>query len=533
MSEISPQTQRLIQQYQTWWQSLQHKKEVPTLHVDEVTSRVAAFYEKIRGVIEWQDEHLLRKAAIERILKRRLLLSQGGEEIAGPFILELIRGGYFPNDSIEESKTKDIQNLLDKYTFIIENSPGDDQAQKVQLYNWLLGVAACEVEDTLSPFSKERALIDYMSDLIKERVEIREGVLIDKRIKEEEKNNQIYIACHRALFKLDSPTISYNLLKKKVPGWDSLPFAELQDIAKDIFYIWEGINKDLKHPLAEKFYQICEKYDTPYLILGDILSENPTEASRTISQPDILENSIRQAYQKRLGKTKERVRRAAIFSTISIFVTKIVLALLLEVPAEKWLTDKFNYSSLGFNILIPPALMFLMVLTIRTPARKNLQIVIMEIMKIVFRTEKKDTYVIKLLPKKGFGISIFLTLFYIVEFMVSFGLIIWLLQKLGFWALSIAIFIVFLSLILFAATRIRQRARELQIGREKESFLTFLFDLLTLPIVRTGKWLSSQWERYNVMVVLFNAFIELPFQLFTEFLEQWVYFIREKKEEIH
>lgn len=46
MTELSPQTQKLIQKYQNWYNSLQPKEGITTIHVDEVASRVAAFYEK-------------------------------------------------------------------------------------------------------------------------------------------------------------------------------------------------------------------------------------------------------------------------------------------------------------------------------------------------------------------------------------------------------------------------------------------------------------------------------------------------------
>src|SRR4030042_527081 len=77
MTNISPQAQRLIQQYQDWYLSLQRKKTTPTIHVDEVASRVAAFYEKIRGVIDWREEHPLRRGAMERNLKKRRFPTSG------------------------------------------------------------------------------------------------------------------------------------------------------------------------------------------------------------------------------------------------------------------------------------------------------------------------------------------------------------------------------------------------------------------------------------------------------------------------
>jgi len=73
----------------------------------------------------------------------------------------------------------------------------------------------------------------------------------------------------------------------------------------------------------------------------------------------------------------------------------------------------------------------------------------------------------------------------------------------------------------------------LQVMEEKETVFTFFFDLFALPIIRVGKWLSAQWARYNVLVVLINFLIDMPFQVFIEFLEQWRYFLKEKKEEIH
>ena len=112
MANVSDLTQKLISKYDQWHKSQEPKKNVATIHVDEVASKVAAFYEKIRGIIDWKEEHLLKRRAIERILKRRLFskldLSNGNifedPNIAEPLVLELIRGGHFPNDKIPESK---------------------------------------------------------------------------------------------------------------------------------------------------------------------------------------------------------------------------------------------------------------------------------------------------------------------------------------------------------------------------------------------------------------------------------------------
>jgi hypothetical protein len=91
----------------------------------------------------------------------------------------------------------------------------------------------------------------------------------------------------------------------------------------------------------------------------------------------------------------------------------------------------------------------------------------------------------------------------------------------------------FVSLVLFGGTKIRQRARELMIEPEKENFLRNLFDIFSLPMIQVGRWLSGQIVRYNILILMLNFLIEVPFQMFIEFLEQWRGFLREKKEEIH
>ena len=91
----------------------------------------------------------------------------------------------------------------------------------------------------------------------------------------------------------------------------------------------------------------------------------------------------------------------------------------------------------------------------------------------------------------------------------------------------------FVSLVLFAGTRIRARARELMMEPSGEGFFYNLFDIFALPMIQVGRWLSGKLVRYNIFVLALNFLIEVPFQMFVEFLEQWRGFLREKKDEIH
>ena len=540
MPELSQSTQKLISRYQNWHQSLQPKEGVPTIHVDEVASKVAAFYEKIRGIIDWKEEHLLKRRATERILKRRIFsqldLANGnfsGNLIAEPLVLELIRGGHFSNDKIEESKTKEVQKAIDKYIFILNHSPSGPKKSKLQLYNWISEIAACEIEEILSPSLRERALMNYMFELMKERIKLNEGVFKIEGMSEKEKNIQIYIAVQRNLFKLDAPIISYELLKYRHPEWRNFSENQINELAKNVYSTRESVEKDLNHPLADKFYQICEKYDTPYLLLGDVLSKEPMGIKEKVSKPEVLETLIRRAYNKRVKTLKSRLARAAFYATLSIFLTNIISLLAIEIPATKILTGRFNFLAVGVDILGPTFLMFLLVVTIKPPKKENQEQVVMEVMKIVYKRKKIDVYEVKTFPKRSIILSAIVNLFYLLGFCLILALITWGLYQVNFPPLSYVIFVVFLSLIAFAGAKIRQRAKELQVIEEKESFFHFIVDPFAVPVIQLGKWLTVKWKRYNVIAAIFSALIDMPFLVFVEFLEQWRYFLKEKKEKIH
>jgi hypothetical protein len=538
-NELSESTKKLIMQYALAQKLDVQKTDSPTIHVYEVALKVAAFYEQIRTIVDWKEEHLMRRAAIIRKLKRRFFdmemnnFSTTGD-VAESLVLELIRGGHFPNDKIEESKIGDVQKIIDKYVFILKNNPENKQGKAgMRFYNWLIEIAACEIEETLAPAIKEMALIEYMFLAMKQKIKVSDKIYDAGLLKKEDTDIQIYVAICQALFKLDNPIISYNLIKYKYPEWQRADEQLISNISENAFKIWQDIEKDLNNPMANKFYNICEKYDTPYLLVGDILSmDNISEVGKEITDASKLESLIKEAYSKRLSTLKARISRAAIYSTISIFVTKVLTLVLLEVLIEKALGEKINPIIFAADILIPTCLMFILVAFIKRPSKKNLNIVMMETMKVVYEKDSSEIYEIKMKRKKGAAVSFVLSLVYVLSAFITFGAIYWVLKYFNFPIASIAIDIVFIALILFAGTAVAKRAQELTMEEEKENFLSFVSDVLFLPMQGFGRWMANKWKKYNAFTAFFNALIDMPFSVFVEFLERWRSFIKERKEEI-
>lgn len=508
---------------------MQPQAGVATIAVDEVAAKVASFYEKIRGVVDWREEHLLRKTAIERILKRRMLL-EPKEGFAEPFLKELVRGGHFPNEHLPVTKMEEIQRVVEKYFYLSENSP-QEGSEKVlaEARMWLLSIAACEIEEALAPPIRERALIELMASDMQERVQLAET----NGMQEQEKGLQISIAVQRALFKLDEPTITLHLLEQNYQDWKAPQEASLRRLAGQLPRVKEELQRALRHPLAERFYQAMEKYDSSYLILGDIISLHPNDFEQFSADRPAMESAVQESYKIRLEKLAGKMKRAAVYSTLSVFLSKVVIAFAIEIPVDRYVTEGFNQTALLLSVTVPPLLMLLLVMSTKTSTQENFQKVILEVMKITYGKTNGEVLEISLSRRKRPVLQAVIGAIYLLSFLVSFGAISWILWQFDFSVLSILIFLFFVSLVAFAGTKIRQRGRELLIGTEKQGFLYTVFDLFALPIIQTGKWLSKQVARYNILVVIFNFLIEVPFQMFVEFLEQWRSFLREKREEVH
>lgn len=526
MSTLSPATEKIVEKIG----SFASAKFEPgsKIHVDYIASKVASFYERIRNVLEYQEEHLFRKKAIDRMLRRRLLMQENNKRnIAAPLIAELIRAGYLPNDAILESVIVEVQIIINKYIFLLNyiSDLGLDMAKQEDMAKWLISLASCEIEEKLAPPLKDNALADYMYETINPRIVLRNASL-----HEEERKAQIFIAIQKVLLRADDALINYRLLKLHFPQWtDSTNKNFLDVIASRLVPLKDAIEAEIRHPLGQKFFKTCNQYNTPYLVIGDALVRNPDLLTKS---PEEIENGIDLSYQDRFKNLKKKLKRAAIYVTVSIFVTKVLIALAIEIPFDLWVTKELVYTTLAINILFPPFLMFLIVSTIKPPRSENAQKVILEAMKIIYQSAKQDEYEIKPSARRSAIIRSFIDLFYFIIFIAVFALIVWGLLKIKFSWPSIAIFLIFVSLICFAGLKIRQRSKELDIEKTKESGLAFLIDLFALPLVQVGKWLSGQWSRFNIFVVFFNLILEVPLLTFVEFLENWRHFMKEKKEEI-
>jgi len=529
---MSNHLQKLIEQAKRWKQFFEIRPGVLTIQADEIVGKVISFYERVRRILDWREQHLVRRNALERILKRRFFLKNNVD--AEEFILEVIQAGYFPNNQIPRSKTQEVKRIFEKYFYILSHAQPPKSKNRGQFYHLILDIASCEIESTLDPASyfKNDSLIEFMESFIKERILIGKKILGQGLLTEEEKFKQIYIAVQQALLKYDKPLIVFNLLRREHSDWSSPSPEKLEQITQNLHFSFSSYENSLDSPLANKFYNLCEKYDTIYLLIGDVIFGDPAKVEENISHPEIFERLIRKNYERRLSTLKIRMTAAAFFSTLSIFLSKVLVLYALEIPLEKAIGGNFNILAQTVDVLVPMSLMFILITSIRLPRDENLATVIKEVRKIVYPVEERDIYEVDIQQARQKFLKIFTQFLYSILSLSTFGGIIYVLFRLHFSILSMIIFLIFASMTSFTGVILRKRARELTVIEKKESLSHLVIYPIALPLVYLGKWLAARWEKINILSVIFDYLIETPFFGLVSFLKYWRNLLKEKKDSL-
>ena len=272
----------------------------------------------------------------------------------------------------------------------------------------------------------------------------------------------------------------------------------------------------------------------PFLILLEILKTKPKEAVNILQNRNKLWSEVEYTCRQKYQQIGQRLKNLAIKAFVYIFLTKMILVLILEYPASLYFYNEVNISAIVINSIVPPLLMAFIVLFFRLPGEENTRNIFQRIIDIINIDKSFETQ-IAYVPKKpkirrpvlilGF------TIFYSFTFIITLMLIYELLLLLNFNLISQVIFIFFVSVVTFFSYRIKQIVNEYRL-QEKESILAPLADFFFMPILSLGKFFSQEIAKLNFFIFIFDFLIEAPFKLVFEVVEEWISFVRQRKEEI-
>jgi hypothetical protein len=494
-------------------------KEADALKISDVASTLAVIYEAARNSVEFRSEHLIRQAAIARILKRRLFLGQSGGNLALLLIKELLWARYLKENFISRGKVDEIEKIINKYKVAIESAKEGDYTE------WLWGIAACEIEENLAFNPYPQILINFVTQTLQGRIELT-GEEDPKT-----KDIQIYIAVERAFAKNSEVFIGYHLLRAMLPEWLKASSADFSKLHSQLFAKYKEIIRQLKYPLAFEVKREVGRLTPPFNLIRELVNRYPQEFLHSVTNEKEFEALSREALYGLYGEVQAKLLRASTRSIIYIFLTKMVFGLALELPFDLFI-GKTNYSALVINTLFPPALMFLFNFGIQIPDEKNTQRILDKVWEYLYEEKASGVIEIGEKPKAVGGLQKIFLVLYAVLFIGVFGLIIWFLNALDFSIVSQLIFLFFLCVVSFFAFKVRNISKEYVYEEGKEGILTSLVDFLFLPFIKVGQWISMQITYLNVLTFIFDFIIEAPLKAFLEVTEEWIHFVRLKKEEI-
>lgn len=494
------------------------------INVNRFVSEIATWYEKLRNAMDYREEEVVRRAAIERILKRRFIFGGDGEKIASPLMRELLWARYFPEASITEEEVKKVSHTIDLYLQLRKQLLPKQRDIKIKVDTLIYQLLSSHLEIMLNKSKDIELISNFIFHLLREGITIKDDTT-------ETRDIQLFIAVRRAFAKDDIAFLRFHLFEQY---FGKVSVENIHKIAANFSKGYLELEKQINYPLKERIISYVKKQLPPFLIFAEILRKQRAGIRSLIENSTEFQNSVLATAEGRYKTISSKVRTAIVRSVIFILLTKFAFAFSVEATYDNIFLGHVAWNSLIINIVVPPLLMVIASLFIRTPDRNNTKRIYDKIMNILFvdKPELDRPLILSLKPDKRHPVLNFVfTSLWLGAFIVSFGLIIYTLNRFQFSVASQGIFIFFMAIISFFTYRISQTASSYTIPAG-QSFFAPIMDFFFMPIIRVGRRFTEGLSQINIFIYVFDYLIETPFKEIFGFLEKWFFFLQTKREEM-
>lgn len=509
-----------------------------TISVNSLTSRAGALYEKIRYLVDYKDEHTIRRSAIERILKRKFSL-EGEKNVGMALLQELVSAEYLPNNEVPEALAETIQGIVDKYQLLhakTEKHWSWKQKNKVQpskVASVVMSLAASEIDRRLFPHELDDVVVESFYKTIKSVISCATP------IPEERLRAAIYIACRRSLLGDDVPTLWYVLVTKYVPEIENTKSVEeIHELTPRFAKALALARRQLDDPLVFRIAAPIRNRALGFSIIREIIKKHGLDSEDIFEEPTRLEAETKKILAEKYVRQNHAVWMSGVHAAIYILLTKSIFTFLLEVPYELYLYRSIDIFALGVNVIFHPVLLLCMVYTIAPLDSKNMARTLVIVKGIAIeganpeRAGREDVVYVR--PQNNKPVMAFvLGVLYLALVAGTFGAIIRVLAWLHFSVISIALFLFFLALVSYFGLRIRHNAGRWKVSAPNENTISLLWNFFTIPIIHTGRWLSQKFAAVNVFVFVMDFIIETPFKIILGTFDSFLSFLKEKEEDMY
>jgi len=491
--------------------------------VNPIVSKFASWYEKLRNAMEFREDEVVLRATIERILKRRLLLGGNGKTTAIPLVKELLWARYLPNNEIPERIANKVEESIDLHLSLRLKVMEQHKIPDRIINEWIYDLMSSDIQYIINPKRKKEVMANFMFHVLRDDVVINDE-------KEETKDAQVFMAVRRAYAKDDLAFLRYHLFCQY---FGKLTNQTLEHTATHFLKGYQEIINELNYPLKDRIYTYAKRRSAAFVILEDVLNANEEKLKTVLESPVELEKEILAACKVRYKSISSKVRRAIIRSVFFILLTKVAFAFAVEGTFEKLVYGRILIPSMVINIAIPPLLMVIVGVLIRTPGEKNSRQILEFIHQLLYAENPQlgNQLIMIKNQKRSKVLHVVFDILWLTAFVISFGAITVILTKLQFNIVSQFVFTFFLAIVSFLAYRIGILASVYRVG-DRQGLFTLLVDFLFMPIIRVGRDLTTGIAQINIFLYFFDFLIEAPFKLLFAFFDQWFYYLRGRSEEL-
>ncbi|HLD01367.1 MAG TPA: hypothetical protein VJC10_00665 [Patescibacteria group bacterium] len=496
-----------------------HEKKI---NVNPIVSKFASWYEKVRNAMEYREDEVILRAAIERVLRRRLLLGGNAKTTAEPLVRELLWARYMPEGSLPESIIPQVEEVIDFYLQLRFKVLEKHRIPEGTLNEWIYHFISSAVEHMINPNHEKETMSNFMFQVLRDDIILQEEP-------EQTRSVQVYIAVRKAFDRDDLAFLRYHLF---LQYFGKVTDESIEHVAAEFLSCFREIQKQLTYPGKEKIYSYVRKRAAVFIVLEDILRVHKGSIAQLVSNPDLLEKAVIDTCDLRYKGISSKVKRAIVRSVAFILLTKVIFAFMIEGTYERLVYGQILWTSIIVNTSIPPLLMIIVSLFIRTPKIDNSKRILSYILTLLYEEKPRlgSALTIRKKPEKKAIHDVFNILWFFA-FILSFGSIVIVLTSLRFNIASQGVFIFFLAIVSFLSYRISLMANTFSVG-ERQGLITPLVDFLFMPVVRVGRRLTLEISKFNFLIFFVDFIIETPFKVVFGFLDQWFHFLHNKREEL-
>ncbi len=486
------------------------------VHVSGVAGTIYFAYEQLRNIAEYTEQHLILRATIERFLKRHMQFTDQPKKLGFELVEELTQERYISNDSITQYTIDRIDAYIDYYIKLhLTLHNGIHKVSKEETTRWTIQAASVAVEQQLAPAHKTEAFINFAYAHCLKAIDHTEF----ENVSEEEFAVATYCAAHRALIKSDVATTRAYYINAN---------PESSRTIDEFIRVNRLIDKLFDAPLATRLSRLISRNGAPLRIIREVTAQSQG-SGQLIQQQVKLTSYIGAVADEQYQKTHSRLVKSIVRTLIFVFITKAMIGLLVEIPYDIWKHGMVLVTPLLVNMVFPPLYMATAIWAVKKPDQVNTDAIRKQIERILYAGESEVHYRI---PKRDIsgGLRFAFRLIYTLAYAASFGLAVWILLQLDFSFVHIGVFFLFFSAVSFFRFRLIQQSRELDVNDRRESIFDIIGDFFYTPFIKLGEWLSARYRKINVLTTILDLLIEMPLKTTLRILQEWVRFMRDKRE---